>query len=816
MQDQQQLVINRFASSDDVWADQVLSAAALTQPPGAGDSEADSAAEIARLRAENAALRSSLDSKRIAIQSADMGVWEFAPREGAVSFTMSPGAIALLGCAPPPDGNLAGLVTASFNAADLKRITAALARYIARPKGKFVAEARVCCCGSETKWWLIRAAAAEVTGGTGRRSGRATRIVGSVVDITRRRTAENLLQESELWHRTMFDSMPLPMYVYDPDTLRFLAINAAALEQYGYTRDEFLSMRITDIRSEEEAQKLKAKIADWDGKRAFNTGIWRHRRKDGSTLLIDATVSELYNAGMQRRERLLMAHDVTAQVQAQQAVAESESRYRSLFMNAVEGIYQTTPGGSYLRANPALARMYGYDTPEQMKLAMRDIAGSLYVSPTRRAEFVALALSDQPVENFVSEIRQRDGATIWISENARCVRGADGGVLYFEGTVENVTERVSMEQEREQMLLEALDRADRDPLTGLLNHRAFHKRLTQEADRAQRAGTKLAVAVLDLDNFKFFNDAYGHVAGDAVLRTVTTTLRACCRSYDILARFGGDEFAIIVPDTTVEHAQQFAQRVQAAMMETGFTPTGYDTRIPLGVTVGVALFPDEAVSRTDVIELADRRLRRAKTGGDQDGVCEQLRSIYSTSHSGFSILDALVTAVDNKDRYTRRHSEDVTIHCLTIGLELGLSEPELEQLQLSALLHDVGKIGVPDAILRKPGQLSESEMAAVQQHAQMGAMIVSAVPGFGDILDGIRHHHERWDGKGYPHALQQEAIPRIARIMAVADAFSAMTTSRPYRTGMPVKKALSILEAGSGVQWDPECVAAFCRARVAR
>lgn len=770
------------------------------------------AAELARLRAENAELKASLERKQIAIQGAEMGVWEFSPQVCS-SFYASPNAIALLGCVTPPDEKAYDLITRSIYPGDLKNLNAALRRFIVRPSGKFVAEVRVRCGNGEMKWWLIRAVATKQVGGEGRRSRRAMRVVGSVVDITRRRTAENALHQSAEWHTAVFDSLPLPMYVHDRDTLEFLAVNNAAVKQYGYSREEFLSLRVTDIRPQDDVQKLLSAMIDIEEKQAVNFGIWRHQRKDGTTLLADITCSELLNKTMNRRERLIMAHDVTAQVQAQQAVAESENRYRSLFMNAIEGIYQTTPGGKYLRLNPALARMYGYDDPEQVKTELQDIAGSLYVSPTRRAEFVALALGDQPVENFVSEIRQKNGATIWISENARCVRDSDGEVLYFEGTVENVTARVLLEQERESMLLDALDRADRDPLTGLLNHRAFHKRLTEEADRAQRTGTKLAVAVLDLDNFKFFNDAYGHVAGDAVLRTVTSTLRTCCRSYDILSRFGGDEFAILVPDATLEHAHQFAQRIKSAMAETGFAPAGYDTRIPLGVTVGVALFPDEAVSRTDVIELADRRLRRAKTGGDQDGVCEQLRSIYSRSHSGFSILDALVTAVDNKDRYTRRHSEDVTIHCLSIGHELGLAEQELERLQLSALLHDVGKIGVPDAILRKPGQLTESEMAAVQQHAQMGAMIVSAVPGFNDVLDGIRHHHERWDGRGYPEALSREEIPQIARIMAVADAFSAMTTSRPYRTGMPVEQAMSILDAGSGVQWDPECVAAFRRAR---
>ena len=176
------------------------------------------------------------------------------------------------------------------------------------------------------------------------------------------------------------------------------------------------------------------------------------------------------------------------------------------------------------------------------------------------------------------------------------------------------------------------------------------------------------------------------------------------------------------------------------------------------------------------------------------------------------MLDALVTAVDGKDRYTRRHSEDVLFYCAKIADALGLAPVFQETLSVAALLHDVGKIGVPDHILRKPGRLADEEFEAVKQHPLMGAVIVGAVPGLEGTLDAIRHHHERWDGGGYPHGLVGEAAPLAARIMAVADAFSAMTTDRPYRKGMRWADALILLEQGAGSQWDPECVRALLRA----
>ena len=176
------------------------------------------------------------------------------------------------------------------------------------------------------------------------------------------------------------------------------------------------------------------------------------------------------------------------------------------------------------------------------------------------------------------------------------------------------------------------------------------------------------------------------------------------------------------------------------------------------------------------------------------------------------MLDALVTAVDNKDKYTRQHSEDVMGYSLLIARELGLGEEEQRTLAVSALLHDVGKIGVPDAILRKPGQLTEEEFKAVRQHPTMGAALVSTVTGLEATLDAVRHHHERWDGGGYPSGLRGAETPLMARLMAVADAFSAMTTDRPYRSGMDKVKALSILEDGAGTQWDPECIQSLLNA----
>ena len=298
------------------------------------------------------------------------------------------------------------------------------------------------------------------------------------------------------------------------------------------------------------------------------------------------------------------------------------------------------------------------------------------------------------------------------------------------------------------------------------------------------------------------------------MKQVARAITHASRSYDTLARYGGDEFALLLPGIGEESVGDITARLSAAFEDLEYWPVHEGSAIPLSLSVGVAVFPDDGPGRLEALEMADSRLLRVKyEGGPAGELTEQLRTQLSCSMANFSMLNALVTAVDTKDRYTRRHSEDVMYYSYQIACELGLDEDTRNLVVTAALLHDVGKIGVPNDILRKPGKLTEEEYRAIKQHPLMGAIMVGAVKGLEDTLDAIRHHHERWDGLGYPYGLRGEETPLLARLMAVADAYSALTTDRPYRKGMDPCRALSILEDGAGTQWDPACVAAFLQVR---
>jgi len=397
----------------------------------------------------------------------------------------------------------------------------------------------------------------------------------------------------------------------------------------------------------------------------------------------------------------------------------------------------------------------------------------------------------------------------WFSLRVTRFRGE--GQAHVVISHENITKRKKAELELEKALKVAQEQADHDPVTNLFNHRVLQRSLEAEAARAQRETTTLGIVMLDIKNFKYFNDVYGHLAGDEVLRLVSDKLRAVTGSCDTLARYGGAEFALLLPRVGHVTAGELETRLHADLGDLSYHINDGEATIPISFSLGAALFPEASTNCHEVLRQADERLLWSKTGGGEEAA-RWMRMDAGNHIQGFSMLDALVTAVDDKDRYTRKHSEDVMDYSLMVAREMGMDENEQYAVAVAALLHDVGKIGVPDAILRKPGKLTVDEFEAVKQHPMMGAVMVGAVPGLENILDAVRHHHEWWDGGGYPFGLRGEETPLMARLMAVADAFSAMTTDRPYRKDMESQKALAILAAGAGTQWDPQCVTAFLSA----
>jgi diguanylate cyclase (GGDEF)-like protein len=367
---------------------------------------------------------------------------------------------------------------------------------------------------------------------------------------------------------------------------------------------------------------------------------------------------------------------------------------------------------------------------------------------------------------------------------------------------------------RNAQMFEALrQQADTDALTGLVNHRAFQERLDIEMRRAAAGGYQLGVMLVDIDNFKLFNDNYGHLVGDQIIRLVAHELSASCRDqHDVVGRYGGDEFVAILPRIDRQGLHIVAQRILDAVAALDVQPTGQD-RLPLSLSLGCALFPEDATLKHDLLGHADAALYEIKRAGGNGvhGTIDVQEAIAAALVSGtaFGALQGLVHAVDGKDRYTRVHSEAVTDAALLLARQLDLSSDVCSALRVAGLLHDVGKIGIPDQILRKPGRLTGDEYRIMQQHVTLSELMIKEVPHLVDVLSAVASHHERYDGEGYPRGLKGEEIPLMGRIMALADACSAMLLDRPYRKGLLWTEVKTELLSGSGTQFDPALVGPF-------
>jgi len=353
-----------------------------------------------------------------------------------------------------------------------------------------------------------------------------------------------------------------------------------------------------------------------------------------------------------------------------------------------------------------------------------------------------------------------------------------------------------------------IESIQRDPLTGALNHGALVAHLADEIERARVSGLPLGVALVDIDNFRLLNDNHGHAAGDAALLAVVELLRESLPERVVMGRYGPDEFLLVASPEVVVELEPALERLRVALADLSLQFEATE-RLPVTISAGLCIYPDHGTSVTVLLAAVASTLEEAKASGGDAIKVAGLDPDDRAASSGFDVLQGLVLAVDTKDRYTKRHSEDVARYATFLARRIDADPDLIRTISLAGLLHDIGKIGIPDQILRKPGKLTEAEYAIVKQHVALGDMIVRDLPDIELVREGIRHHHERWDGTGYLDRLAGEGIPLIARILAVGDAFSAMTTTRPYRKALDIREALHRLEDAAGSQLDERLVRAF-------
>jgi diguanylate cyclase (GGDEF)-like protein len=377
--------------------------------------------------------------------------------------------------------------------------------------------------------------------------------------------------------------------------------------------------------------------------------------------------------------------------------------------------------------------------------------------------------------------------------------------------LERLASQISVSIANAQLYSKAEQRARIDELTGLYNRRHFDETLSHEIERHSRYGSMLALVYIDLDNFKKFNDSKGHLAGDKMLTQIGNSIHKATRNVDFAFRYGGDEFAIVMPHTSAEDSLIAVERIRSEI-------AAKYADISISASIGIASWPSDGLTMDQLIDAADKALYHAKrTGGNRSCLVSQMLLSTSETEEGKSDFEkeslntiyALASTIEARDPYTYGHSQKVRSYAVALAENLGLPGEKVAIISHAALLHDIGKIGIYDEVLNKPGKLDPTEFELVKTHPQLSRTIVAHITSLTPCLQAIVQHHERWDGTGYPNKLKGESISLEGRILAIADAFDAMTSKRPYHDPMSSKKAIQELKRCAGAQFDPKLVEIF-------
>jgi PAS domain S-box-containing protein/diguanylate cyclase (GGDEF)-like protein len=462
---------------------------------------------------------------------------------------------------------------------------------------------------------------------------------------------------------------------------------------------------------------------------------------------------------------------------------ESEQRFKNAFEEAPigMGLASIDPDhpGRLLQVNRAMCALTGYAEQQLLGLSIRDITHPDDVEQSV-ASFRRLVEGEIPDYELEKRYVRADGRVVWGLLHVSLVRDSSGNPLYAVGQIQDVTERKAA---REQLAKQALH----DALTGLPNRRKLIADLESAISRATKE-RPVMLLLFDLDGFKAYNDTFGHPAGDTLLARLGHRLGAAVGTRGTAYRMGGDEFCVIGP-AEPEGPESLVERAARALTEQGVA-------FHVTASYGSVLLPTEAVSPSQALRAADQRMYARKFFG-------------SRASAGRQSTDVLLKVLSERSPDLGIHLDKVTDLCEEVGRKLALPEEQMTHLLQAASLHDVGKAAIPDAILNKPGSLDAQEWAFMHRHPVIGERILGAAPALAQAAKLVRSSHERMDGQGYPDGLAGDDIPLGARIIAVCDAYDAMTSDRPYRAAMSHEGALSELRRCAGTQFDDLVVEAF-------
>ncbi|MBS3985775.1 MAG: PAS domain S-box protein [Selenomonadales bacterium] len=623
-------------------------------------------------------------------------------------------------------------------------------------------EYRIVTASGEVRWVWDRGKAVF------EEDGRVAYLEGFVTDITKRKLVEIELANREEQYRHLFELSPDKIVVLDLEG-NIMDANEAYYKASGYTRAELIGANVRLFVPADHQHLVAGHLARIAAGETLVHEVYSLERSGEvrRKLLRERAIP----LGGGRRGVLSIATDIEDQRQLIESLHQGEKRYRSLVESLLEGMAIVRADGEVVFWNPSAAKMFGVSEPTGSAVGKAQRFLHPASGESARQDFVSILEGTKVTAEY--HCLRVDGSTMWLE--------IYGTLIDYEGEaamlllMRDVTERRSVQEAREYLYWH-------DSLTGLYNRHYFEKLLSEGSMPSP------AIIVADLNGLKLINDTFGHVAGDELLKSVARLLEQNAPDGAVCARIGGDEFVILIPDARSEDVAQCVLQLEGAIVECNNTTPHY----PFSVSFGYKTATEFGGGVYALYKEADDHMYREK--------------LLQKQSSRSSLVHVLMGALESKNFETREHVERMGELAVTLARAIEYPEDAMFELVLFAKFHDIGKVGVADSILQKPGPLNPEEKKEMQRHCEIGYRIAMASPELATVADLILKHHEWWNGAGYPHGLSRHDIPLACRIVAIADAFDAMTSDRPYRQGMSSQDAILELQRYAGTQFDPMLV----------